>query len=218
MQNARCKRLVWRYFWFIYVYSIWCFLACNWLCFYDDWCWDDGKVWQHVLASWLHTWAGCGFDRNNYCCLYCRSGMFVRPLLLGPLLFIGWGGGWCKSKYTMVILFQFTPHPGSEIDFLIRPPNGRRQVANLGGQKFGNCEEQENVMWESLCPCPMIIIWKYILHPWRTAGLFALHNAMHLGAIAQWISRLLHALRDSTSPRPKMYWTLKEICKKETGF
>ena len=56
------------------------------------------------------------------------------------------GGGWCKSKYTMVILFQFTPHPGSEIDFLIRPPNGRCQVANLGGQKFGNCEEQENVM------------------------------------------------------------------------
>ena len=31
-------------------------------------------------------------------------------------------------------------------------------------------------------------------------------------------SLTLHAIRDSASPRPKMYWTLKEICKKETGF
>ena len=30
--------------------------------------------------------------------------------------------------------------------------------------------------------------------------------------------RITHAIRDSASPRPKMYWTLKEICKKETGF
>ena len=28
----------------------------------------------------------------------------------------------------------------------------------------------------------------------------------------------IHAIRDSASPRPKMYWILKEICKKETGF
>ena len=27
-----------------------------------------------------------------------------------------------------------------------------------------------------------------------------------------------HAIIDSASPRPKMYWTPKEICKKETGF
>ena len=27
-----------------------------------------------------------------------------------------------------------------------------------------------------------------------------------------------HAIRDSASPRPEMYWTLNEICKKETGF
>ena len=46
----------------------------------------------------------------------------------------------------MVSLFLFTPHPGSEIDFLITPVNGRRQVANFGGQKFGNYEEQENMM------------------------------------------------------------------------
>ena len=46
----------------------------------------------------------------------------------------------------MVSLFPFTPHPGSEIDFLIGPANDRRQVANFGDQKFGDYEEQENLM------------------------------------------------------------------------